>query len=192
MSEQDTETLLQCFEKIPIRPGDVFIVPGGMPHAIGEGVLMIEIMEPTDFAVRIEFERGGYVLPEASRFMNWGDDFANSMFNFDAWPIDLLKQTFFCEPRMLEKQNESAEYAIIDESKTACFRVNRIHVKDRFVKKSDRFYTGIVSQGSGTLRIGNKTYPLKPYTRFFVPYQTGAVIFESDTGMEITATFPPE
>jgi mannose-6-phosphate isomerase len=40
------------------------MVPGGMPHAIGEGVFMIEVMEPTDFAVRIEFERGGYVLPE--------------------------------------------------------------------------------------------------------------------------------
>ncbi|MBM4152708.1 MAG: mannose-6-phosphate isomerase [Kiritimatiellaceae bacterium] len=192
IEEQDTEAILACFDKVPIKPGDVFMVPGGMPHAIGEGVFMIEIMEPTDFAVRIEFERGGYVLPEASRFMNRGVDFAISMFNFDASPIDLLKQKFFCEPKLLEKQNDSAEYSIIDESKTACFRVNRIQVKDRFVKKSDSFYTGIVSQGSGTLRIGSETYPLKQYTKFFVPYQTGAIILESETGMEITATFPPK
>ena len=89
IEEQDSEALLACFEKIPIKPGDVFMVPGGMPHAIGEGVFMIEIMEPTDFVARIEFERGGYVLPEESRFMNRGIDFALSMFNYDPAPIDL-------------------------------------------------------------------------------------------------------
>ncbi|MCU0857911.1 MAG: hypothetical protein MUC65_05855 [Pontiellaceae bacterium] len=188
---QDTAAILACFDKIPIKPGDVFMVPGGMPHAIGEGVFMIEIMEPTDFAVRIEFERGGYVLPEASRFMNRGVDFAISMFNYDPAPIDLIKEKFFCYPKLVGKQNESTEVALVDKDKTPCFRVHRIEVKDRYVKKADSFYTGIVSKGSGTLRIGNETYPLKQYTKFFVPFQTGAVTFESETGMEITATFPP-
>jgi len=41
IEEQDEKALLACFEKIPIKPGDVFMVPGGMPHAIGEGVFMI-------------------------------------------------------------------------------------------------------------------------------------------------------
>lgn len=191
IEEQDTAAILACFEKIPIKPGDAFIVPGGMPHAIGEGVLMVEIMEPTDFAVRIEFERGGYVLPEASRFMNRGIDFALSMFNFEATPIELLKQKFFCAPKVLETQNQSTECALVDQEKTACFRVNRIDVKDRYVKKSDGLYTGIVSKGSGTLATGSETYPLNEYTKFFVPYQTGAIQFDSAGGMEILATHPP-
>ena len=36
---------------------------------------------PTIAPVRIEFERGGYVLPAESRFMNRGIDFALSMFS---------------------------------------------------------------------------------------------------------------
>ena len=40
-------------------PGDVWIVPGGLPHAIGAGVLMVEVMEPSDWVVRCEFEREG-------------------------------------------------------------------------------------------------------------------------------------
>ena len=64
---QDTEAILAGFDRIPIKPGDCFYVPGGIPHAIGEGVFMVEMMEPTDFAVRIEFERGGYRLPESAR-----------------------------------------------------------------------------------------------------------------------------
>ncbi len=192
IEEQDSEALLACFDKVPIQPGDVFMVPGGMPHAIGEGVFMIEIMEPTDFAVRIEFERGGYVLPEESRFMNRGIDFALSMFNYEATPVDAIKERFFCEPNVLETQSRSTEYALVDAEKTACFRVNRIDVKDRFIKESDTFYVGIVSKGTGNVIMGDETYPVEAGSKFFVPYQSGPVTFESECGMEITTTFPPE
>ena len=37
IEEQDSDAIFACFEKIPITPGDVFMVPDGMPHAIGEG-----------------------------------------------------------------------------------------------------------------------------------------------------------
>jgi len=192
IEEQDSDAILACFEKIPIKPGDVFIVPGGMPHAIGEGVFMIEIMEPTDFVVRIEFERGGYVLPAESRFMNRGIDFALSMFNYEPIPVETIKERFFCEPRALETQNQSTEYALIDEQKTLCFSVNRIDVKDYYVKEADTFYVGIVSKGAGTLVTGGETCPVNEGSKFFVPYQTGPVTFQSESGMEITATFPPE
>lgn len=191
IQEQDEKAILACFDKIPIKPGDVFMVPGGMPHAIGEGVFMIEIMEPTDFAVRIEFERGGYVLPEASRFMSRGIDFAVSMFNFSATPVETIKREYFCTPRLRESQNQSAEYVLIDENRTPCFRVHRICVNDCFMKKANSFYTGIVAKGSGSIRVNGKTWLAQEGTKFFVPNQTGEVMFETDGGMEIVATFPP-
>ena len=191
IEQQDTAGILGCFEKIPIKVGDVFVVPGGMPHAIGEGVFMIEIMEPTDFAVRIEFERGGYVLPEASRFMNRGIDFALSMFSFEETTIQQIKDQYFCQPRLLDTQDESSEFALVDESKTPCFRVNRLLVKDRFVKTSQSFYIAIVTSGTGTVHAGNQSWQVETGSRFLVPFQTGAVIFESASGMEVVATFPP-
>ena len=57
-----------CFEKIPVQVGEVWYIPGGMPHAIGEGITMLEIMEPSDLVVRCEFEREGIVVPEDGRF----------------------------------------------------------------------------------------------------------------------------
>ncbi len=191
IEDQDMDAMLACFEKVPIKPGDVFMVPGGMPHAIGEGVFMIEIMEPTDFAVRVEFERGGYVLPDESRFMNRGIDFALSMFSYDATPIDVLREKYFCQPRVLDTQNKSTESILIDEEKTDCFRVSRIDVRDRFVKESDSFYIGIVSRGTGTVSVADQTQTVHEGERFFVPHQTSAVTFESESGMEIVATFPP-
>lgn len=191
IEEQDTDAILSCFEKIPIKPGDVFIVPGGMPHAIGEGVFMIEIMEPTDFAVRIEFDRGGYVLPEESRFMNRGIDFALSLFNYETTTIEAIKERFFCKPRILETQNKSVEYVLIDKKKTPCFSVNRIVVEDNFVKESESFYIGIVTKGSGVIVIGDETFKVTEGMKFFVPYKTGSVEFKTDSEMEIIATFPP-
>jgi len=192
IEDQDEEAIIACFEKIPINPGDVFIVPGGMPHAIGEGVFMIEIMEPTDFAVRIEFERGGYVLPEESRFMNRGIDFALSMFNYESTSVDTIKERFFCHPCLLESQNQSNEYVLIDEQKTNRFKVNRIIVKGRYTKEADSFYIGIVTKGTGTINIQDHTYSVKEGSKFFVPYQTGSVTFISENEMEIVVTFPPE
>ena len=192
IEDQDTEAILACFERIPIKPGDVFFVPGGMPHAIGEGVFMIEVMEPTDFAVRIEFERGGYVLPEESRFMNRGIDFALSMFNFNPSPVAAIREQYFCEPRLLNNQGRSAEYALIDSRQTPCFGVNRIDVRDRYVKESETFYIGVVTKGSGTIIAGGQSCQLKEGSKFFVPFQTGAVTFESESTMEIIASFPPE
>ncbi|MBN2639537.1 MAG: hypothetical protein JXR65_10690 [Bacteroidales bacterium] len=189
---QDEDKLLSCFEKIPIKPGDVFMVPGGMPHAIGEGVFMIEIMEPTDFAVRIEFERGGYLLPEESRFMNRGIDFAISMFSFQATPIEAIRKNFFIKPQVLEEQKYSIEYALIDSKKTTCFRVNRIRVNGRFTKISDSFYIGVVIKGTGMVKIENESYELKEWSRFFIPYQTKSVEFSSEREMEIIVTAPPE
>lgn len=191
IEQQDEEAILACFEKIPIKPGNVFMVPGGMPHAIGEGVFMIEVMEPTDFAVRIEFERGGYVLPEESRFMNRGVDFALSMFTYEPTPIESIKNTYFCEPRILKKQNQSLEYILIDAEKTPCFSVNRIEVRDSYVKESDSFYIGIITKGSGTIIIDQQSYPVKEGMKFFIPHQTGSVQYASESSMEIITTFPP-
>ena len=104
VAQQDIPEILSYFDRIPVKPGDCFLVPGGVPHAIGEGVFMVEMMEPTDFAVRIEFERGGYILPESSRFMGRGIDFAISMFDFTARNIAETREAFFISPQNLPSE----------------------------------------------------------------------------------------
>jgi mannose-6-phosphate isomerase class I len=61
-----------------------------------------------------------------------------------------------------------------------------------YVIEASSFYIGIVTKGSGKIDIEGQTYPVSEGSKFFVPYETGAVKFESETGMEITVTFPPE
>ena len=56
VSEQRVEPLLASLNAIPVAVGDTVLVPAGMPHAIGQGVLLVELQEPTDLSVLLEWE----------------------------------------------------------------------------------------------------------------------------------------
>jgi mannose-6-phosphate isomerase len=53
---QRVEALLASLNAVPVAAGDTVLVPAGMPHAIGQGVLLVELQEPTDFSVLLEWE----------------------------------------------------------------------------------------------------------------------------------------
>jgi mannose-6-phosphate isomerase class I len=46
------DELLACLRRIPVRAGMVILVPAGTPHAIGAGILLAEIQQPTDCTFR--------------------------------------------------------------------------------------------------------------------------------------------
>jgi len=52
---QDSDWLLAHLNKIPVRPGDGILVPSGAAHATGAGVFVLEIQEPTDFSILLEW-----------------------------------------------------------------------------------------------------------------------------------------
>jgi mannose-6-phosphate isomerase len=51
---QDVDTLLSLMHRVVVNPGDGILVPGGTPHAIGAGVLLVEAQEPTDQSILLE------------------------------------------------------------------------------------------------------------------------------------------
>jgi mannose-6-phosphate isomerase len=56
IERQDTESLLLSLNSLSVREGDVVFVPAGVPHAIGAGVLIAELQEPTDFSLICEWD----------------------------------------------------------------------------------------------------------------------------------------
>jgi mannose-6-phosphate isomerase len=189
--DQDSDFILSCFDRVPVKAGDVFIVPGGLPHAIGEGVFMIEIMEPTDFAVRIEFERGGYVLPEAARFMGRDVDFAVSMFDFTAYPFDKLKERCFVEPRLLDEQPGGKRWSLFDDRYTDCFRTERLQIRGRYAVAHEGFRALVVTAGAGTVCAGDCSLDVQSGDRILIPHQTREIELASADGLEAVIALPP-
>ena len=56
VERQDTTAMLAALNRIPTEPGDTFFVPAGTLHAIGEGLLIVELQEPSDLSVLLEWD----------------------------------------------------------------------------------------------------------------------------------------
>ncbi|HEY0536669.1 MAG TPA: class I mannose-6-phosphate isomerase [Actinoplanes sp.] len=52
---QDSAWLLDHMNRISVRPGDGVLVPAGEAHATGAGVFLVEVQEPTDFSILLEW-----------------------------------------------------------------------------------------------------------------------------------------
>jgi mannose-6-phosphate isomerase len=75
LETQDTQAMLSALHELPVRPGDAVFVPAGTAHAIGAGILMVELQEPTDFSILLEHDPFG-VTDEAGATLGLGWDTA--------------------------------------------------------------------------------------------------------------------
>jgi len=168
--EQDMAALERCFDRIPVKPGDVFVVPGGLPHAIGGGVLMVEVMEPTDFVARVEFQVAGRIIPEAARFMGRDVDFALDMFTFEPLPASAVKARWGCPPRLMAETEGFRRESLVDERVTDRFRVLRTSVSGLAKWAVPGFAILLVLEGACIVATPHERIELAQYDRILVPY----------------------
>mgnify|MGYP002510202500 CR=1 FL=1 len=146
---QDNARMDACFEKIPVKPGEVWYIPGGMPHAIGEGITMLEIMEPSDLVVRCEFEREGVVVPEEARYMGRDLDFCLDVFDYTEYSKEDIVRKCRITPQVLEKTIAYERRRLVGEKLTPCFFVETLKIwQEAVVTHNGKFTLGVVCTGS--------------------------------------------
>jgi mannose-6-phosphate isomerase len=196
IATQDIAAIEGCFDKIAVRPGDTFIIPGGTPHALGAGVFMVEIQEPSDLVVRFEFERAGYVLLESARFMGRDLDFALTVFNFAPLTAADLDTRVRCQPRRVrEFPGGSFTEELIGPAQTDCFRVRRTTLHGPVVKDNTAPAVAIVTRGRVMAEVAGLPHRLDTYQKIFLPAGLGAVTLHPERSEpeppELLECFPP-
>jgi len=88
MAAQDSEAMLATLRELPVAAGDTFFVPAGTPHAIGAGILMVEVQEPSDLSVLLEWD--GFELSEDDGHLGLGWDTALRALDTSAWDAERL------------------------------------------------------------------------------------------------------
>lgn len=53
---QDVEEMLSAMNEIPVHAGDAIFVPAGTLHAIGSGILLVELQEASDLSILLEWD----------------------------------------------------------------------------------------------------------------------------------------
>jgi mannose-6-phosphate isomerase len=71
LEEQDTGAMLAAMNELPVRAGTALFVPAGTVHSIGDGILLVELQEPTDLSVLLEWERFGVGDGAAHLGLGW-------------------------------------------------------------------------------------------------------------------------
>lgn len=69
--DQDAPAMLDALNTVEVRAGDALFVPAGTPHAIGEGVLIVELQQPSDLSILLEWRGFAGGEDEASLGLGW-------------------------------------------------------------------------------------------------------------------------
>jgi mannose-6-phosphate isomerase len=94
IESQNRHRLLSSLREIEVGPGDAVFVPPGVPHAIGPGLMIAEVQEPTDFSIVCEYV--GYSLAPEDCHLGLGWPVALEA--LDLQPMTRAEQRTRCGP----------------------------------------------------------------------------------------------
>ncbi|WP_125099410.1 class I mannose-6-phosphate isomerase [Leucobacter chromiireducens] len=52
---QRVTDMVAAMHRVPVAPGDTFHVPAGLPHGIGPGLTLVELQQPADLSILLEY-----------------------------------------------------------------------------------------------------------------------------------------
>lgn len=168
---QDIAGMQRALHRFPVSPGDVLLIEGGVPHAIGEGCFLIEIQEPTDYTLRVErVTPRGLVLSDQACHQGAGFDAMLSMFHYDFLTREQTLARWRIPPKTLSIQGGGQIDQLLGPEHTPCFSLIRMHVTGELPSPAfDRFQIAIVVSGSGLMCLEDEEIPLERGACFFLP-----------------------
>src|SRR4051812_24004572 len=153
VARQDTAAMLAASNRLPVAAGDALLCPAGLPHAIGDGILLVEIQEPTDFSVLLEYENFG--LPDGH--LGLGYDLALQCVDRGAWTPSRLDGLRGAERLLPEAADEF-------------FAARRLRGGDRL---EQGFSVLVAVAGEGRLTGEKDDLSLRRGDTLLVPYAAG-------------------
>ncbi|MEW4412296.1 class I mannose-6-phosphate isomerase [Clostridium sp. AN503] len=167
---QDIERMLGCLHRIPVKPGETYLIPGGMPHAIGAGCLLLEIQEPTDYTLRTEC-----VTPSGERIdeklIHQGIGIENMFECFDY--NGLTEKELMERCRISRRQTERAGISwvcLAGKPQVSCFSLLYIEVLGNCTMRGEKSAYGLyVWEGRGKLISKSEEYLMEPGSQFLIP-----------------------
>lgn len=183
---QDVESMKSVMHRVPVRAGSVVYVRAGVPHAIGEGVFMVELQEPTDYSIILERTCDTFVFREDESFLGLPPDLTLSCIDHRVYSTDDVRRELLICPRVLRKEGESAEVQLLGYDTTECFSGRRLDVQGELNDiTDDRHAILIIIDGEGSLVHRHGSIPLRRGTEVFVPSAVGQHLFRSERGMTV-------
>lgn len=167
---QDIEKMFACLHRFQPKPGETWLVPGGVPHAIGGGCLVAEVQEATDITLRTEkVLPSGVVLTEEDCHLGIGVDAMLDCFHYQGLSEAAARQAYCITPRLLPAAGDSAVIReLVGPDATDCFAMYSLEIPVSATIAPTDVYSGLCliagkaelvwDQGSALLRQGDHAF----------------------------------
>lgn len=183
---QDTAALLDALNRFPVRPGDTVLVPAGTPHAIGAGLFLVELQEPTDFSVLLEW-RDFEVDGRTDGHLGLGMDLALQAVDRSAWDHDRVRRCRTDRP--VPAVLRGGVRPLLPTDADPFFRAERVRPEPT-ARLDPAFSILVALDGTGELRTeAGGTMPLRRGQTVLVPYAAGAAAVSGD--LDVVRCRPP-
>jgi mannose-6-phosphate isomerase len=175
VDDQDHDALLGALNPLPVSAGDAIFVPAGVPHSIGEGILIAELQEPTDLSIMLEWD-GFAIDDEQAATLGLG------------WDLALASvETIARDPSVLRgPQGDGALTELLPPAAARFFTAQRIAPGGGSVQLPAGFAVAIVVEGAGTLA----GLDVNRGDALLVPHAAGPV--HADGDLVAIVSRPPE
>jgi mannose-6-phosphate isomerase len=166
---REVSELLGALNRISVADGDTILVPAGVPHAIGAGVLVLELQEPEDLSIMLERPAGSKDEGPSSWHLGLGAERALAAVDRSGWSIDRLGQ--------LRTSLPATTGSVLPRAADPFFRAEHV-VAGSEVRSGFRVIVGI--GGEGRLVSEHRDDAL--------PFRSGAVALAGDASGSLSLT----
>jgi mannose-6-phosphate isomerase len=186
VERQERDRLRAALHEVPVQPGDWIYVPAGVAHAIGEGVFLLELQEPTDLSVLLEW--AGFAI-DGSRDGHLGLGFDVALDALDCSALDAEALAALFRPRSGDAEVRHGVRRLLPAEAEAYFRAELLAPAPACTL-DPAFSILVVVHGRGTLETERgRALDVARGETVLVPFAAGAVELRGD--VEAIRCLPP-
>lgn len=184
VAAHDSAAFLDSLRTREVRPGDAMLVPAGLPHTVQEGVFVLELQEPTDLSILLEWQDFA-VDGDKDGHLNLGFDVALQAVDTSAVTDSDLDRLVVRREDIDRAGLTSALPAEAD----SYFRAQHIDTSESPVTVDAGFAVIVALEGAGTITAEDGTHPIAKGDVLLMPYAAGAWV--ADGALTCVACRPP-
>jgi mannose-6-phosphate isomerase len=170
---QDAAAMLATMHRVALRPGDTLFVPAALPHAIGPGLTLVELQQPVDLSLILEY----------ASFPGLSADTALLGLSLDE-TLPALRATALSEDE-LARLRGSMSAADAPTGRLFPREADPFFAADRLrpgsgVQLSPTFSILVVTEGSGTLTWSGGSLELTHGATLLIPHGAGTTTLDGE------------
>ncbi|MGB2783292.1 MAG: class I mannose-6-phosphate isomerase [Atribacterota bacterium] len=171
VEKQDIEEMISFMHKVEVKPGDAIFVAPGIPHAIGEGIFMIETQEPTDFSILLEKNIGTHILKEEDCHIGLGWSKALDIFDYQGYSLPEVNEKYRMKKETLSSSRGGKLFKLNGgEYMKSCFEMMLMEeVKDIEISFEGRFASIVIIRGEGIISTNIGDFEIKEGETYMIP-----------------------